>query len=157
MRLLVEEAGLQGLVEVDSAGTNAFRVGGEPDARSRDAARERGIELRGPCRQFEREDFGRFDYLIAMDRQNYHDLLAQAPRGGGGAKVALLRSFEPELAGELAGESAGDSKGDSKGEAEGDEVPDPYIGARGFDRVFEICLAGCRGLLEHLSEEHDLA
>ena len=29
---LVEEAGLQGRVEVDSAGTNAFSVGGPPDS-----------------------------------------------------------------------------------------------------------------------------
>ena len=137
MRSFIEEAGLEARIEVDSAGTSAFREGGEPDPRSQAAARERGVELQGPCRRFERRDFREFDYIIAMDRQNYHDLITQAPDEQASSRVALLRSFDPE--------------------AEGDEVPDPYIGADGFERVFDICHAGCRGLLDHLSEKHDLA
>lgn len=141
MRALVEEAGLQGCVEVDSAGTHAFRMGGPPDSRSFDTAQQRGIQLSSRCRQFEVEDFPGFDYVIAMDRQNLADLLALAPDGQAAAKIALMRSFDPSLS----------------GESEGDEVPDPYVGARGFDRVFDICDAGCRGLLDTLRARHDLA
>ena len=133
---LVEEAGLQGRVEVDSAGTNAFSVGGPPDLRSSQTARERGIELESRCRQFEMEDFSHFDYVIAMDRRNYAELFALAPNDEAAEKVFLLRSFDPA--------------------AEGDDVPDPYVGAQGFDRVFDICQAGCRGLLDRLSEQRDL-
>ena len=35
----------------------------------------------------------------------------------------------------------------------GAEVPDPYYGGpEGFERVFDICLDACRGLLAHLRE-----
>ena len=137
MCALVEEAGLQGRIQVDSAGTNAFSAGGPPDPRSTQTARDRGIELESRCRQFEMEDFSRFDYVIAMDHRNYSDLLALAPDDESAEKVSLLRSFDSA--------------------AEGDEVPDPYVGARGFDRVFDICFASCRGLLDQLSEKPDLA
>lgn len=136
MRALVDEAGLQECFQVDSAGVNAFRAGGAPDSRSLAAARERGIELKGICRQFESQDFSRFDYVIAMDRRNMRDLFTMAPHKQAAAKIFLLRSFDPA--------------------ADGDEVPDPYVGARGFDRVFDICQAGCRGLLDQLSVQHDL-
>ena len=136
MQALVEDAGLAEHVQVDSAGMSAFCVGGEADARSVEAARERGIELAGQCRQFERDDLARFDYIVAMDRQNYNDLLSLALDDQVAAKISLLCSFDPE--------------------ADGEEVPDPYFGARGFDRVFDICEAGCRGLLDHLREQHDL-
>jgi protein-tyrosine phosphatase len=132
MNRLLEEAGLQTRVQVESAGTSAFRVGGPPDPRSQQAAREHGIELTSACRQFERDDFPRFDHIVAMDRHNYHDLLSLAPDAEAVAKLSLLRSFDAN--------------------ADDEEVPDPYVGARGFDRVFEICDAGCRGLLEHLKE-----
>jgi protein-tyrosine phosphatase len=137
MQVLIEDAGLQGRVLVDSAGISAFHVGGEADPRSVEAARERGVELDGSCRQFEREDLERFDYIVAMDRQNYNDLLSLARDDQMAAKISLLRSFDPS--------------------ADGEEVPDPYVGARGFDRVFDICDAGCRGLLDHLRERHGLA
>ena len=134
MRRLLEEAGLATSVVVESAGTNAFRVGGAPDPRSQATAREHGIDLTSACRQFEPDDFARFDHVVAMDRDNVHDLLSLAPHAAAVAKLSLLRSFD------LAPDRA----------AADDEVPDPYLGARGFDRVFDICQAGCRGLLEHL-------
>jgi len=147
MLALVEEAGLSDRIEVDSAGTNAFRVGGAPDSRSAEVAQQRGIELSSRCRQFEVEDFSHFDYVIAMDRRNAVDPHDQAPDAQAAAKIALMRSFDPGL----------NASADGDGDGDGDEVPDPYIGARGFDRVFDICDAGCRGLLDYLCEEHELA
>ena len=104
-----------------------------PDGKP-EAANSSAIELEGQCRQFEAGDFSRFDYVIAMDRQNAADLHAQAPDETAAAKISLLRSFDPE--------------------ADGEEVPDPYIGADGFARVFDICQAGCRGLLDRLRAQH---
>jgi len=52
--------------------------------------------------------------------------------------VRLLRSFDPAAPRDA-------------------EVPDPYYGGpRGFDEVFELCEAACRGLIEHLRREHAL-
>lgn len=88
--------------------------------------------MRGRGRQFVAADFARFDWVLAMDGKNLADLDAMAPDEGARTKIHLLRSFEP------AGERA-------------DDVPDPYYGgADGFDRVFDICLLACRGLLERI-------
>jgi protein-tyrosine phosphatase len=136
MRHLVAAAGLAARVAVDSAGTGAWHVDEPPDPRTADAARRRGVVLEGSARQFRVADFSRFDYVLAMDRANRDALLALAPTPTARAKVRLVRSFDPEAPADA-------------------EVPDPYYGGpRGFDDVFEICEAACRGLLDHLAREH---
>jgi protein-tyrosine phosphatase len=138
MRHLVREAGLAHLVTVDSAGTGAWHVGEERDRRSRAVASRRGMPITGEARQFSRADFDRFDWVLALDQDNQRDLEHLAPSDQARAKIHLLRSFEPKA-------------------APGAEVPDPYYGGpEGFERVFDICLAACRGLLEHLRRTHHL-
>ena len=44
------------------------------DARSTLVAEQHGIELDSRARQVEPEDFERFDYIIAMDRDNLRTL-----------------------------------------------------------------------------------
>ena len=134
---LIDEAGLAEAIEVDGAGTSAWHMGEPPDGRSQAAARRHGMPLRGRSRQFVVGDFQRFDYIVAMDRANRRDLLALAPDAAAAAKVSLLRDHDPE--------------------AEGADVPDPYYGAGdGFERVFQICLAGGRGLLAEIRARHNL-
>ena len=58
MRGLVAEAGLDGEIEVESAGTGDWHIGHPPDERSVAAAAERGVELTGEARQVGRGDFG---------------------------------------------------------------------------------------------------
>ncbi len=138
MRHLVVEAGLEEVIDVSSAGTGAYHVGEAPDRRSRETARERGLTLRGRARKFVERDFDRFDYVIAMDRENHSDLLDLAKGRESRAALSLLRRFE-------------------RGRSRALDVPDPYYGGeRGFDRVFDICEAACRGLLEHIVEEHGI-
>ncbi|MEM9066947.1 MAG: low molecular weight protein-tyrosine-phosphatase [Myxococcota bacterium] len=135
MRHLLREEGLQDQIELDSAGTGAYHVGEAPDRRSRAAAKKRGIRVDGSARQFVRQDLGRFDYVIAMDQSNLQRLQAMA-KGHQGHKLSLLRDFDDAA-------------------PEGAEVPDPYYGGSdGFDRVLDICEAGCRGLLAHLRKTH---
>jgi protein-tyrosine phosphatase len=131
MRSLIAREGLQETIELDSAGTGAWHVGSSPDRRARSAARERGIELDGCARQVEREDFDRFDLLLAMDKENARDLRALSRDEGERSKVRLLREF------------------DSQSAARGDlEVPDPYYGAAGgFEEVLDLVQAACEGLL----------
>ena len=57
MRGLVAEAGLDGEIEVESAGTGNWHIGYPPDERSVAAAAERGVELTGEARQVARGDF----------------------------------------------------------------------------------------------------
>ncbi len=137
MRKLVDDAGLAAHIGVESAGTSAHHAGDKADARSRAAARARGIDLAGRARQFEPGDLERFDYVLAADRRNLADLRALAA-GRAATHVTLLRSFDPSA-------------------PDGAEVPDPYYGGeRGFDDVLDLCEAACRGLLEHILREHGL-
>jgi protein-tyrosine phosphatase len=138
MRHLVRQAGLDGAIEIDSAGTGAWHVGEGRDERSRSVGQRRGMPLAGRARQFRRSDFARFDYVLALDRENLADLLGLAPDAQARAKVHLLRQFDPT------------SPPDT-------DVPDPYYGGiDGFERVFDICEAACRGLLDHLRRTHGL-
>jgi protein-tyrosine phosphatase len=137
-RHLVKEAGCSDRFTIESAGTAAYHAGEPPDRRSAATARRRGFELSGRAQPFRSGDFARFDYVIAMDRQNRADLRDSAPTPQDAARVVLLRSF------------------DAQSPADAD-VPDPYYGGPdGFDHVVDICEAGCRGLLQHLRAHHEL-
>ena len=131
MRRLVEEAGLAGAIELDSAGTGDWHVGELPDPRAAAAAERRGYKLVHRARQFVAADLARFDLVLAMDRANLA-VLERLARGRASPAIRLLRSFEP-------------------GAPDGAEVPDPYTGdAAGFDEVLDICERACRGLLADL-------
>lgn len=125
MRELVADAGLEGQISVDSAGTGAWHAGSPPDARATGAAAARGLELAGVARQVVLADFARFDLIVALDRANRDDLLRLAPDAAAAAKVRLLLADA--------------------------DVPDPYYGgARGFDDVLDLVTDGCRRLLAEL-------
>jgi len=133
MRHVVAEAGMQDEVELDSAGTGSWHVGSAPDARATAAARARGVTLEGQARQVRPEDVEEFDVLLAMDRANLRDLQALAG-GEDDGRIRLLREFDRASA----------ARGDL-------DVPDPYYGAAGgFEEVFDLVEAACRGLLDEI-------
>jgi protein-tyrosine phosphatase len=135
-RRLVAEAGLGDLVAVDSAGTGDWHVGDDADPRALRALAARGYDTSGHCaRQFQPADFAERDLVVALDRGHYRALRALAPTAADAAKVRLLRSFDPAVAGDL-------------------EVPDPYYGgADGFTHVLDLVEAACRGLLAEIRPE----
>lgn len=133
---LVAREGLADRFEIDSAGTGDYHVGQPAHADTRAAAKARGVEVTSIARQFVTSDFARFDHVIVMDAQNRANVLRIAPDDAARAKVHLFREFEP-------------------GAPQDAEVPDPYYEG-GFDRVFDICEAASRGLLEHLRRVHGL-
>ena len=133
---LVQEQGLEQRIVVDSAGTHAYHVGNPPDARATEAALRRGIHLHSQrARRVTAEDFVEFDYVLAMDRENYADLETICPVG-----------YEHRL--KLFLEYAGGKQKD---------VPDPYYGGdAGFERVLDLIDAASRDLLSVLRREHAL-
>jgi protein-tyrosine phosphatase len=138
MRHLVSAAGLRDAVTLDSAGTGAWHVGEERDRRSRAVAKQRGMPISGPARQFVRGDFDRFDLVLALDEDNARELRRLATTDDARARIRLLREFDKDA-------------------GPGAEVPDPYYGGpEGFDLVFDICLVACRGLLQHLQKVYNL-
>jgi protein-tyrosine phosphatase len=133
---VVEEAGLSHAIQIDSAGTHAYHVGEPPDSRAQETALDRGIDLSVQrARRVGFQDFGYFDYLIAMDRDNLAILRSQCPPHEQ-HKLSLMMDY------------AGGRGGD---------VPDPYYGGpAGFDRVFDMIEDASRGLLERIRREHGL-
>ena len=133
----LEAAGLAGRVRVDSAGTGAWHAGQAPDTRSVAVARENGIELVGHARRVRLEDFFEFDYVLAMDRSNLHDLQDLESGSGSDAIVRLFLDFDPE-------------------QNEDPDVPDPYYGGSdGFDGVFRMIDRTCAALVDRLAQELD--
>lgn len=133
----VEEAGLEGRITADSAGTHGFHVGDPPDERAQAAAAARGYDLSGQrAREVEPADLQAFDFVIAMDRANLA-LLESLADDRGRAELALLLDY-------------------ARGHRGGD-VPDPYYGAiNGFEEVLDLVEAAAEGLLEEIRRRHDL-
>jgi protein-tyrosine phosphatase len=133
----VRRAGLEREIGIESAGIGDWHVGQAPDKRAIAHGRRRGYDLAElRARQVSREDFARFDWILAMDQRNLHDLGTIRPPDYTG-HLGLLLDFAPELGVR--------------------EVPDPYFGgADGFETVLELTERACAGLLAHIRREHGL-
>ena len=118
-------------VQVDSAGTHSYHVGAAPDRRAQVAASRRGVDISAlRARRFHESDFSRFDYILAMDRDNLEILTAAAEQQYQ-SKVKLFLDFSRHN--------------------RGADVPDPYYGgAVGFERVLDLVEEAADSLIEDL-------
>jgi protein-tyrosine phosphatase len=131
-RKLAIDAQLENRLTIDSAGTGAWHIGELPDPRARVAASRRGYDLTHRARKFTAADFERFDLVLAMDQDNYTNLMHLARGRTQVPMIKMLRSFDAAAPLDA-------------------EVPDPWYGGdEGFDEVLDICERACRGLLEHV-------
>ncbi|MER7486668.1 low molecular weight protein-tyrosine-phosphatase [Streptomyces sp. NPDC126497] len=134
-RARVAEAGLDDLVEVDSAGTDGWHEGEGADPRTVTVLRENGYATGHTARRFDPSWFARLDLVIALDSGHLRALRRLAPTDRDADKVRLLRSYDP---------AAGDDL----------DVPDPYYGgADGFDACLERVEAASTGLLASVREQ----
>ncbi|MDX2302137.1 MAG: low molecular weight protein-tyrosine-phosphatase [Microscillaceae bacterium] len=123
--------------ECDSAGTSTYHIGELPDERMRATAEKNNIVLTHRARQLSKEDFDKFQYIVAMDKSNYQNILMYKHRVNNAAepKIMLMRSFDEDKA-DL-------------------EVPDPYYGTMtDFDEVYEILWRTNQNFIRFLKEEH---
>jgi len=136
-RRLVQNAGLEHKLLIDSAGTHAYHIGAVPDNRASAAAEKRGYDLsRLRGRQVAVRDFLDFDYILAMDRKNLANLQSICPPEHV-CKVSLFLEFSANY--------------------NEREVPDPYYGGpQGFEHVLDLVEDAARGLLQKLEREHSL-
>ena len=135
LRAEVAKRGLDGAIDVESAGTIDYHRGESADARMRRAAGRRGYDLTSRARCVIPDDFRSFDLIVAMDRQNLSDLRALAPPPA--ERRAELRLFSDFL---------------PPGSPE--DVPDPYWGGEhGFDRVLDLVEQGAARIVDHLAGE----
>ncbi|MDJ0726268.1 MAG: low molecular weight protein-tyrosine-phosphatase [Prochloraceae cyanobacterium] len=138
MNHILTKADLNHAIACDSAGTSSYHIGSSPDRRMNLAAKKRGITLNGSARQFQESDFEEFDLILAMDRSNYRNIVSLDSQAKYQHKVKLMCDFALNYS--------------------ETEVPDPYYGgAEGFDRVIDLLLDACNGLLDRLVQEEKIA
>lgn len=133
-RHLVNEKNLSDKFITDSAGTHAYHIGEPPDSRAQETAQSRGIDLsdlRG--RKVSVADFNKFDYVLAMDKDNYAILQELCPSSKAN-QLKLFLDFAENI--------------DNK------EVPDPYYGGtQGFEKVFDMLEQASLGLIEYIQSK----
>ena len=121
--------------EVDSAGTSDYHIGEAPDKRATKKCAEYDIDIshyRG--RQFEKEDFDRFDRIFAMDESNYQNILELAHSQEQRNKVEMILNLNQNQ--------------------QDISVPDPYFGGEeGFENVYHLLDIACNQLIEELKSE----
>ena len=126
---IVRENGAQDRFEVDSAGTYSGHRGELPDRRMRNAAMYRGFALTHKARPVSGLDFLDFDLIVAMDDQNYEDLMHLAPSVEATHKIKRMASYL--ITHDIS------------------YIPDPYyMGTEGFTLVLDLLEEGCRNLYE---------
>jgi protein-tyrosine phosphatase len=132
-RNLVEKEGLTSQIFIDSAGTIGYHTGECSDPRMIEHAENRGYKMTHLARQFKpAKDFENFDYIIAMDDNNYQDIKAMDRKNHFSSKIYRLADFS----------GLGIT-----------EVPDPYYGGPdAFEYVLNILEEACRNLLERIKQ-----
>ena len=142
----VNNAGLEGNILIDSAGTGGWHTGNPPDIRVQAIALDKGYDISHlSARQVQADDFLVFDYLLAMDRQNLRDLSAIKPVNS----KSVLGLF---LA--LANEGNTDGCESLQGV---EEVPDPFYGdAKHFEQAIQLIEVGAKNFLKNIRETYGL-
>jgi protein-tyrosine phosphatase len=130
---LVRDHDLEAHFTIDSAGTHAYHIGKEPDLRSQAAAIERGVDLsKLRARKVSDEDFEDFDFLLAMDDDNFAILVHDCPEQYK-SKIKYFLDYAPQL--------------------NERQVPDPYYGgAYGFERVLDMIEEASAGFLKSVQK-----
>ena len=111
--------------EIDSAGTANWHIGEQPDRRSIAVARKYGVDISNQsCRQFQSDDFEKFDHILVMDQNNLSDVISLAQSDADFGKVRLF--------------------------LKNGIVPDPYHDDNQFDPVYQMIEKRCLELIEEL-------
>ncbi|MBP7098234.1 MAG: low molecular weight phosphotyrosine protein phosphatase [Prevotella sp.] len=117
---------------VDSAGIGNWHVGQLPDSRMRTHGSKRGYEINHHARQFNVDDFNKFDYIIVMDEDNYRIITGMAQSKSDVAKVIRMSDYFNQHS--------------------NNSVPDPYYGdSADFELALDLIEDGCDGLLKKFS------
>jgi protein-tyrosine phosphatase len=140
-RQLVETRGLSAYIRCDSAATHNYHPNQPADHRSRRVAADHGIALTHKARKINSDDFGVFDYIIAMDDRILEDIQIQSHRSTGFElpedRLFLYRIYDNEA-----------SETDLN-------VPDPYYeDIAAFENTYKMVLRCGEALLNDIIEKH---
>jgi protein-tyrosine phosphatase len=113
--------------QVDSAGTGNYHAGELPDRRSIAVAKKYGIDITYQrARQFQMEDYNKFDLILVMDKSNYQNVIHLAQNESDKKKVSLILDYSNSVL---------------------KEVPDPYWDDNGFEAVYQMLDEACDKIL----------
>jgi protein-tyrosine phosphatase len=131
-RGLIDKKGYSQDFFIDSAGTSDYHEGEPADARMQTHAIRRGYNLTSISRPFDPDkDWDRFDYIIAMDKDNFRDLERMARNKEDLKKLHMMTDFSRKF--------------------NYDFVPDPYYGGdEGFELVLDLLEDAGVGLYEFI-------
>ncbi|WP_029903026.1 low molecular weight protein-tyrosine-phosphatase [Prevotella sp. 10(H)] len=133
LKRMIKEQGLEDKISVDSAGTSGYHDGELPDSRMRQHGSRRGYKFDSLSRRFTTDDFYNFDIIIAMDDNNYHNIMRMAPDPESERKLYRMVEFSKRFG--------------------HDHIPDPYYsGADGFELVLDLLEDACEGLLDKIKK-----
>jgi len=113
-------------IKIDSAGTGDWHIGEKPCQNSLKVALQNGIDISNlRARQIKKDDFVKFDLIVALDGNNYRELLLM-----GAKNVVKLGDFGYD----------------------GEDVPDPYFfnGFDGFLEVFKMIESCVKNMFEEM-------
>lgn len=121
--------------DIDSCGTSNYHIGDIPDPRTFAIAGKYGIKIDHIVRQLTSEDLETCDYILAMDKNNFQNILRLCDSNNYKEKVFMMREFDEV--------------------GKGKEVPDPYFGnEQGFQEVYEILDRSIDGFLNQLANSN---
>lgn len=130
----VLEEGLESEIEVDSCGTSNYHIGSGADSRTVANAMANGVPITHSARQLTAADLRTFDFVFAMDKSNYQNILRVANAADTQKRVKLMREFDTA--------------------SPGADVPDPYYGSeKDFQHVYEILDRCTSNFLEFVKKE----
>lgn len=131
---VIEQEGMQELIECDSAGTTGYHAGEQSDQRMQSHAVKRGYRLTSISRPIDPDhDFDEFDFIVGMDDNNVWDLRKMARKPEDLGKIYKMTEFSRKL--------------------DHNSVPDPYYGGSdGFELVLDILEDACKGLVDDIRE-----
>lgn len=132
---MIDDRGLQDLIDVDSAGIHGMHHGEPADRRMRMEASKRHFNVTSISRPVSVDDYDNYDLLIGMDDSNIQALYDKAPTLETSRKIIKMADFLNE-----------DNKWD--------HIPDPYYGGQdGFELVLDLLEEGIENLIDHLLKE----
>ncbi|SEM95344.1 protein-tyrosine phosphatase [Mesobacillus persicus] len=134
-RDLVKREGLEGKIDVDSAGTGDWHVGKPPHEGTRKILQQYKIDSEGlQARQISTEDFGDFQYIIGMDANNIDNIKRLGTFGDHIVVKRLMDLVENQ---------------------EKKDIPDPYF-TGDFDETYDLVKKGFQALLKDIKENNQL-
>lgn len=115
--------------EIDSAGTHSYHIGSRPSKEGLKILERKNISTKGiTARKVEKDDFHRFDLIIAMDHGHYEILKSLEPDNAK-AKIKMFADFCNQY--------------------DIEEVPDPYYGGpKDYEDMMDILEDGISGLVK---------